>query len=295
MSCSWSPVRLGRTELTACPLGLAASYGISGADVERAFERGVNLLYWGSARTGDFGKAIQRIGARSREGMTLVIQTYTRSPKGIGKSLEKALRALSLDHTDILLLGWWNLPPPDAILDAAAEEVRRGRARAVMVSCHHRPAFPALARDPRVDLLMIRYNAAHPGAERDVFPHLPSPRPGIISYTTTSWGQLVDPAYLPAGEPQPTGSDCYRYVLSNPHVDACYAGPKDSAQLDEALRALDRGPMAEEELEWMRRVGASVHARAKARSQGMSLADRFINLVSGFGFRSTSQLPKPPY
>ncbi|EYF01591.1 aldo/keto reductase [Chondromyces apiculatus] len=291
MTCSWTPVRLGRTDLTVCPLGIAAAYGLSGRDVERAHERGVNLIYWGSSRTRDFGQAVKRIGDRDRASMTLVIQTYARSASGVGKSLDKALRALSLDHTDVLLLGWWNLPPQEHILDAAAEQVRLGRARSVMVSCHHRPTFKKLAADPRVDHLMLRYNAAHPGADRDVFPHLPDPRPGIVAYTATSWGQLLDRANVPVGEEIPTGSDCYRFVLSNPNIDACYTAPKNGDQLDEALRALDRGPLSEDELAWMRRIGVVARDRAQLQARGIGIADRLVNLVSGFGFRSTSQLP----
>ncbi|MGK4003015.1 aldo/keto reductase [Sorangium sp. So ce1036] len=290
MLTSWSSVRLNRSDLEVAPLGLASGYGVSGRDVERAFERGVNFFYWGSLRSADFGAALKRLGARDRARMKVVVQSYARWPSGIGKSLDKALRELGFDYADVLLLGWWNLPPRASILDAAAEVIRSGRARKLMISCHHRPTFPALARDPRVDLLMIRYNAAHPGAERDVFPHLPAERPGIVTYTTTSWGQLLDRALVPQGERLPTATDCYRFVLSNPDVNACWAGPRDAGQLDQALAALDAGPMSEEELAWMRRVGAVVRDRTKLRARGMGVADRLMNAISGFGFRSTAEL-----
>ena len=135
-------------------------------------------------------------------------------------SIENGLRELGLDYTDVLLLGWWNLPPPEPLLDAAAGLTHQGKARYVMVFCHNRPNFPVLARDPRVSLLIIRHKAAHPGAERDVFPYLATVRPGIVAYTTTSWGQLLNPALVPAGESVPTAADCYRFALSNPYVDA---------------------------------------------------------------------------
>lgn len=282
MTCSFTPVKLGRSGLSVVPLGLAASYGVAGKDVERAFERGLNLFYWGSRRTPDFGRALARLAARDRARVVTVVQSYGRSPSRIDRSLEAALRALGLDHTDVLLLGLWNQPPPERIVAGAAELVRQGRARHVMISCHDRPNFPVLARDPRVELLMMRYNAAHPGAETDVFPHLQAGdgRPGVVAYTATSWGQLLDPALAPAGERVPTATDCYRFVLSSPHVDACWAGPRDGAQLDAALRALELGPLREEELAWMRRVGASVHERTRLRTQGMALADRVVNLLS---------------
>ncbi len=285
MACSWTPVELGRTGLRVVPLGVAASYGIPGKEVERAFERGLNLFYWGSRRAPDFGRALARIAARDRSKVVTVVQTYSRSPSGIGRSLEDALRELRLDRTDVLLLGWWNLPPPERILAAAADLVRRGKARHLMISCHTRPTFPVLARDPRLGLLMMRYNAAHPGAEREVFPHLPAGRPGVVAYTTTSWGQLLDPALVPAGESVPAGTDCYRFVLSSPHVDACWTGAKNGRELDAAMRALDLGPMNEVELAWMRRVGEGVRDRTRLKWRSMALGDLIMNWVSRLASR----------
>ena len=123
---------------------------------------------------------------------------------------------------------------------------------------------------------MVRYNAAHPGAERDVFPHLGPRAPGVLAFTATRWGSLLRPELVPEGEPTPRASDCYRFVLSSPHVHASLAGPKDGAELDEAMAALDRGPMSAEELAWMRRVGA----RVKAGSRGQLVVGTFDRLRS---------------
>lgn len=295
MSCSWERVKVGPTDLEVVPLGLASSYGIEGKEVERAFDLGLNLFYWAALRApifprpSDFGRALKRIAHRHREKVVTVIQSYSRSPRRMTRSIEKGLRELALDYTDVLLLGWWNLPPPEALLDAAAGLADQGKARYIMVSCHNRPNFPVLARDPRVSVLMVRYNAAHLGAERDVFPYLPTERPGIFAYTTTSWAQLLNPALVPAGERVPTAADCYRFALSNPYVDACYTGAKTGAELDGAMRALDLGPMNDEELAWMRRVGVGVRQRTRMASRGRSIIDRFVNLASGFGFRATTE------
>ncbi len=276
MACSWTRIELGRTGLEVVPLGLAASYGIAESEVERAFERGLDLFYWGTRRTPGFGRALARIARRDRSRVVTVVQSYARSPWLVARSLENALRVLRLDHTDVLVLGWWNRSPPERILAGASELVRAGKARHLMVSGHHRPNAPVVARDPRVGLIMTRYSAAHPGAERDVFPALPQPRPGVIAYTTTSWGQLLDPALTPPGERVPSGTDCYRFVLSSPHVDACWTGAKNAGELDAALRALDLGPMGDDELAWMRRVGESVRERTRLRTRGMSVADRAL-------------------
>jgi aryl-alcohol dehydrogenase-like predicted oxidoreductase len=249
---------LGRTGLDVGRLGLGSSYGVGAAGVEHAFERGVDLFYWGSARRPGFGAGVRAIAARERDRVRIVVQSYTRVARLMRRSLEGALRRLGTDHADLLLLGWWNAPPPRRIVDAAVALREAGRARHVMISCHHRPTFRELARDPAMGALMVRYNAAHPGAEEDVFPHLGPERPGVVAYTATRWGQLVDPRHTPAGEPTPRGSDCYRFALSHPSVDVCLAGPKDAAELEEALAALDRGPMDPDELAWMKRVGERV-------------------------------------
>ena len=51
--------------------------------------------------------------------------------------------------------------------------------------------------------LMVRYNAAHRGAESEVFAALGANRQAIIAYTATRWGLLLKP--LPAlGFPLPS-------------------------------------------------------------------------------------------
>jgi aryl-alcohol dehydrogenase-like predicted oxidoreductase len=257
-SVGWERVVLGRTDLSVTPLGLGSSYGLSRRDVERAVERGVNYLYWGSVQRPGFGAAIAAVARRRRERIVTVVQSYSRVPALLRLSVEQALLRLRLDHTDILLLGWYNEPPPRRVLDAALALRERGRVRHLMVSSHRRALLAGIAADPTFGAIMVRYHAAHPGAEEDVFPHLGEPRPGVVAYTATRWGGLCDPRLTPPGEPTPRGSDCYRFALSHPSVNLVLAGPSGAAELDEALAALDRGPMSADELAWMRRVGAAV-------------------------------------
>ena len=272
-------------------LGLGSSYGVSGRDVDRAVERGVNYLYWGSVRRDDFGAAITRAARRDRDRLCVVIQSYSRSALALGPSLELALRRLRIEHADVLLLGWWNQPPPRRIIDRARRLVDAGKVRAIMISCHHRPTFATLVCDPAVDAIMVRYNAAHRGAETEVFPHVAAtPRSlGVVAYTATRWGALLDRAVVPPGEPVPRASDCYRFALSRDEVDVVISGPKNAAELDEALAALDRGPLSDDELAWMRRVGDGVRAMpavdaARTRNLG-ALWERVTGAAHKLGTR----------
>jgi aryl-alcohol dehydrogenase-like predicted oxidoreductase len=235
---------LGRTGLEVGRLGLAAGYGVPAAAVERAFEHGVNYFYWGSIRRSQFGEAIRHL-APQRDRFVLVIQSYSRVAGLIGWSLERALRELHLDRADLLLLGMWNRPVPPRFLDACRAAKERGLVRFLGVSTHKRKLVPGIAAGSDFDVVHFRYNAAHPGAERDIFPYLPAGnRPGLVSFTATSWGRLLK---------HHTAADCYRFVLTQPNVDVCLTGPADAAQMDQALEALRRGPMPEDELAGMRR------------------------------------------
>lgn len=257
---------LGRTGLTVSPLGLASGGGtLPAREVERAFERGIRYFYWGTARSAQFGEGLRTVAQSHRDEIAIVVQTYTRAASLMRPSLERALKKLGTDHTDLLLLGWWNQPPPQRILDAALALRERGLAKHLLISCHDRHTFATYANDPAYGGIMVRYNAVHPGAETEVFPTLPDPRPGVVSYTATRWGHLLDPTCLPSNEPAPRASDCYRFALSNPTVDVTCCAPRTAEDLDEALTTLERGPMTEDELAWMKRVGVHVKKATAGR------------------------------
>jgi aryl-alcohol dehydrogenase-like predicted oxidoreductase len=267
---SFESAVLGRTGIRVSRLGVAASYGVPGDAVERAFDRGVNYLYWGSMRTTAFGNALRNLASR-RDRFVLVIQSYSRLAGYLERSLEKALRTLSFDYADFLLLGMWNRPVSPRILDAARRLKDRGLTRFLAVSTHQRRRAPEIATGSDFDVIHFRYNAAHPGAEQDIFPHFAPNWPGLVAFTATSWGQLLGKKSLlsrlqgahpiPRGERTPTATDCYRFVLTRPEVDVCMTGPTTAAHMDEALQALQLGPMTEEELAWMRRAGRAVSGK----------------------------------
>jgi predicted aldo/keto reductase-like oxidoreductase len=52
---------------------------------------------------------------------------------------------------------------------------------------------------------------------------------------------------------------CYRFVLSNPHVDVCLMAPSNLKQLDENLNAIRQGPLSGDELRFMQDFGDAVH------------------------------------
>lgn len=287
-STAFLPRVFGSTNATVSPLGLGSSYGLGGRDVERAFERGVNFFLWGSLRKKSFADGLNVLAKQNREKVFIAVQTYTRAGSLMEWSINRTLKALGTDYVDVATLSWWNGPIPQRIIDAGLALREKGKVKHLMVSCHHRPTFERFIDEPGIDALMLRYNAAHPGAEREVFPHLARRRPGVLAFTATRWGTLLDPRFTPEGEDTPRASDCYRFVLSNPNVDVTLAGPKNGAELDEALLAIERGPMTEAELAWMRRVGVVVRdaTSTNRRFSIVDLADR----IASFSLCAPKQL-----
>lgn len=286
---SFEPRAFGSTSLSTSALGLGSSYGLPDRDVERAFDAGVNFFLWGSRRRSSFGVGLRNLAAKDRAGMVVAIQSYSRFASLLEWSVDRALRAIATDYLDILTLAWWNGPTPRRIVDAALALKEKGKVKHLMVSCHHRPTFETFIDDRSIDALMLRYNAAHPGAEREVFPHFQRRRPGVLAFTATRWGTLLDPKLTPPGDATPTASDCYRFALTNPNVDVCLAGPRDGIELDGALVALQKGPLDEEELAWMRRVGRHIRdVTAKPRRVGVL---DFFDRLATFNPCGPKQLP----
>ena len=253
-------VRLGRSGLMVSPLGIGSSYGIPEKACHMAFDAGVDYFFWGSVRTPGMGLAIREIARRSRDDIVIVLQCYVRNPRKIPVSVERGLRKARIDFADILLLGWHDQKPGPQIMDTAQQLREQGRFRHLAISSHNRPLFVDLLQDDRFDVFHIRYNAAHPGAEADIFPHLPADdTPGIVSFTNTRWGDLLKARNMPDGFTPPTATDCYRFSMTNPNVDVAIAGPKDEHQTRAALDALDQGPMDDDELTRMRTIGDHVH------------------------------------
>jgi predicted aldo/keto reductase-like oxidoreductase len=140
----------------------------------------------------------------------------------------------------------------------------KGLCSYLAMSGHQRRLFPQLAAEGRFDLFHVRYNAAHRGAQTEIFAHLQgNERPGIVSYTATRWGQLLNPKKMPPGESVPAPSDCYRFALTNPAVDVCLCGPQDIRQMREALQTLELGPLDSKEMERMKRIGDYVRSTNK--------------------------------
>ena len=262
---AFEPRVLGRTGLKVGPLGISGGYGAPSEAFEEAFEHGCNYFYHGSRRKEGMTRAIRNlIGQGNRERMVILLQSYSRSAGLMERFFIQGLRTLGLERADILLLGWHNKPPSPRILGRALEMKEKGLYRFLAVSGHNRSLFPSLTGEGLYDIFHVRYNAAHRGAEEETFARLPDQdRPGIVTYTATRWGGLLKPRKMPPGEKPLSAADCYRFALSHPKVDVCMTGPKNLDQMRGGLKALEAGPLSQEELARARMIGDHLHATGR--------------------------------
>ncbi len=259
---------IGNTGLMSSRLGIGSTFNAPTHVIEDAFHRGINYLYWGTVRQPTFAQAMVNLAKQHRDDMILTIQSYSRDAGTIEGEVEEALKAAGVDRFDFLLLGNWPAEPSLAFVEVFERLRDRGIVRFMSLSSHNRPMLPDLIDrcsrgESPYQLLMLRYNGVHRGAEKDVFPFVPesAPKPSIMTYTATRWGHLVDADKMPAGEQPVSARDCYRYSLSHPAVDMVLCGPASAEQMDQAIAAMEKGPLEADERQRIERIGAYLYGQ----------------------------------
>lgn len=256
-------VTLGGSGLRTSRMGIGSDADLDAMALEWAFERGINYFYWGTRRTAGMKQAIRSLAPAHREQMVIALQTYDVTGLAMNHTFRQGLRQLKLDYADVLILGKRDGPVPRRIEDKALALKEAGLVKHLCISAHDRQAYKAHLARGIYDVIMLRYNCAHPGAEEEIFPLLDSmtPRPGVIVYNSTRWGHLFDPNWMPAGEPTPEPTHLYRHALTQPSVDMVLTAPQTRQQLEANLKTLDQGPLDPDEAAWLARIGSHVHQR----------------------------------
>jgi aryl-alcohol dehydrogenase-like predicted oxidoreductase len=240
--------------------GISTSNNLDEAGVREAIDRGANYIFWNTRKP--FLNAIVRdMAKRERERIVLATGPLLGYfPGSVRRATERALRLSGSDYLDILQVFWAG--KMSAVTRALVEQMVKlrdeGKVRAIGLSTHDRKRAARLAAEGPLDFFMIRYNAAHPGAETDIFPHLPAKKPVIAAYTATCWTTLL---HAPKGWTGPAASagDCFRFCLSNPNVDVVISAPKTAAEMRENMQALERGPLSDDEMARIRALGKAIH------------------------------------
>jgi diketogulonate reductase-like aldo/keto reductase len=237
-------------------VGISGHYGLPVEGFVRAFEAGVNLMFWEpNYRT--MTEFCARLSPADRAAIHLVAGTFEADGKRVRQDAERALRSLGAERLGLFLIFWvqsWDRITPD--VRAALERLKdEGKVAAYGLSTHSRP-LAVEAMEAGWDPVMVRHSAAHRGAEGRVFPRAAELGVSLITFNNTCYGRLLEPC---DGRPAPSAADCYRYSLAQPAVRGCFSAPATVEQLDENLAALRDPALPDERRRRLEEHGASLY------------------------------------
>jgi predicted aldo/keto reductase-like oxidoreductase len=254
-----------------CRLGLATRGGthLRVDDIHHAIERGINFLNW-CGTPDPLSRTVAELGRRRRDVMVCV-QFDSRTARDARQELGRILGELNTDYVDVLTFyyveeqgEWRQITGPGGALEFCRAAQREGRVRLLGLTSHQRPLAALAAGSGLLDLLMIRYNAAHRGAEREVFPVTDARKMPVVVYTCLRWGALLGPTPDdPPGFRVPRAPAWYRFALQSPSVAVALMAPDNRAELDEDLTLLGHPrPLSAEEYAVLAAHGERVRRHA---------------------------------
>ena len=259
-------------------LGIATrgNTSLEADDVHFAFERGVRYFNWCGKPDG-LSRAVREFGNRRRE-IVLSTQIKARTAGEAERELDWILDETGGGRLDVGTLyyveseaEWLAITGPGGAWDALAARRRKGDLGLLGLTSHQRTLAARWALERRedgarrLDMLMIRYNAAHTGAEEDVFPVTSELDMPVVTFTGVRWRDLLrgTPEDPPGFEP-PGAADCYRFCMAHPAVSVALAAPDGRAELVEDLGALDDpGVPGDGWMNAIRDHGRRVHRHAR--------------------------------
>jgi aryl-alcohol dehydrogenase-like predicted oxidoreductase len=250
-------------------LGLAAGLKQVPRCVRRALTGGINYFFFYGPGHTSFIEELAALVPRKREQIIVATGSGSRRITGLRAARRKVTALLGIDLIDVFFIEYVHPGDnPDVIFgtNGVLDELRQwkesGWVRFVGATAHDRSLARRLAADPRVDVLMHRFNMAHRKAAHEVFPTAAKARTPIVAFTATRWGTLLEPHADWPGPP-PTASDCYRYCLAQPSVQVVLTAPRSLAELEQNLGVLELPPMSKQERGTWERFGDLVYGAGK--------------------------------
>jgi aryl-alcohol dehydrogenase-like predicted oxidoreductase len=252
-------------------LGLAAGPKQDPRCVLRAFAGGINYFFFYGPGNTSFIEKLAVLVARKREQIIVATGSGSRRVEGLRAARRKMTALLGTESIDVFFIEY--VHPGDSpelifgkngVLDELSQWKERGWVRFAGATVHERSLARRLAADPRIDVLMHRFNMAHRKSAREVFPVADKARTPVVAFTATRWGTLLEPNADWPGT-TPTASDCYRYCLTQPAVQVVLTAPRSLAELQQNLDVLELPPMSQKDRDQWQRFGDLVYGAGKGR------------------------------
>lgn len=253
---------LGSRGLRVSPF-LLGMIGESPSLVPAAFDAGINFFFVATDLHWPLYEATRRglellleRGGDVRERIVVAAVSY--GPADTRRQSQRELLAAMprLGHLDLVVAGSLHsaelIPRVHEMEDALERDRRLG---AIGGTFHDRRAAATAHRHALVDFVGARCNPRHPGARADLLPRLDEKSPALLYNFKSADCYLDDDKWraldLPRKYWRPAASDYYRFALSAPHVDGILGSLRDERQLRELGEALDKGPLDDEEQQYL--------------------------------------------
>ncbi|MEW5975413.1 MAG: aldo/keto reductase [Acidobacteriota bacterium] len=213
-------------------------------DVLLALEHGINYWNWCGHNDG-MAAAVRTLGPRRRR-VVVATQLEARNADGIRRELDEALRTLHSDYLDVATFyyvesqqEWSQITGPRGAWEGLRRAREEGLVRQLGLTSHQRPLLIEILESGLLDLLMVRYNAAHRGAEERLFELALRLQFPLVTFTALRWKALLKATSEdPSGFSPPSAREWYRWVLAHPAASVVLAAPNTRTELQENLELI---------------------------------------------------------
>jgi aryl-alcohol dehydrogenase-like predicted oxidoreductase len=181
--------------------------------------------------------ALKRI---PRQKVTVLTKTWSRDGKGVRADLDRFRRELGTDYLDIVLLHCltdsdWTAKYRSA-MDALSEAREKGIVRAHGVSCHSIGALRAAAREPWVQVDLVRLNPIGSHMDAD-----PKTVVEVIRQMRAQGTGIIGMKILGQGDMRRRVDEALKYALSVGVLDAFTIGAENRNEQADLLRRIAAG------------------------------------------------------
>jgi hypothetical protein len=247
--------------------------------VPAAFDAGINFFFVTADMHWPLYEGVRRgltmlleRGGGVRDEIVVGAVSYVTQPEFCRVPFEEVVEAIpDLGRVDVTIAG--GAYANDLLVRLVEYRKHRTGAlpgvKATAASFHDRAAAREAIRHELVDLAFIRYNPLHRGAEEDLLPHLSSPSEGraLLYNFKSAIGHLTEKQYQKLGlDPhvwRPDVTDYYRFALTRPEIDGILCSLNEERHVAALDEALARGPLDDEELQFLRDLGDLTAGRAQ--------------------------------
>jgi aryl-alcohol dehydrogenase-like predicted oxidoreductase len=203
---------------------------------------------------------------KNRDAIIVATGSGARRSRSLDAARRKIVASLGTELIDAFFAEYVN-PADDSefifgdggVLDALQAWKSSGLIRYAGATAHDRFLARRLAEDPRVDVLMHRFNMAHRKAATEVFPSALKSQTPVVAFTATRWGTLLEPPVDCRDEPA-SAADCYRFCLAQKAVQVVLTAPRTLDELEGNLCVLEMPPMNPRQRAKWERYGDIVYA-----------------------------------